>query len=198
MYIQLFQLENFRYSNFALLLFSPRYTNSPAPPSLFQYRITSPWKVFISISLTVALFPWSSNLFLCSLRYFAMLPCSPVQIGHVPLLKQTPGGHTVSPKEIWGQKTNMLSPQGWSSVISPDTPCLSITKPIPLGQMRAKLAEKQEEHRTMSRKILIIVDCLTIVTLILIATFRPHTAGLHQAIGKCRFTESNYLYTRVC
>ena len=43
-----------------------------------------------------------------------------------------------------------------------------------------------------SRKILIIVDnaykgfsfivCLTIVTLILIATFRPHTAGLHQAI----------------
>ena len=44
----------------------------------------------------------------------------------------------------------------------------------------------------MSWKILIIVDnvykgfsfivCLTIVTLILIATFRPHTAGLHQAI----------------
>ena len=44
----------------------------------------------------------------------------------------------------------------------------------------------------MSWKILIIVDnvykgfsfivCLTIVTLMLIATFRPHTAGLHQAI----------------
>ena len=43
----------------------------------------------------------------------------------------------------------------------------------------------------MSCKILIIVDnvykglrfivCLRIVTLILIATFRPHTAGLHQA-----------------
>ena len=43
----------------------------------------------------------------------------------------------------------------------------------------------------MSGKILIIVDnvykglrfivCLRIVTLILIATFRPHTAGLHQA-----------------
>ena len=44
----------------------------------------------------------------------------------------------------------------------------------------------------MSWKILITVDnayeglsfivCLTIVTLILIATFRPHTTGLHQAI----------------
>ena len=44
----------------------------------------------------------------------------------------------------------------------------------------------------MSWKILIIVDnvykgfsfivCLTIVTMILIATFRPHTAGLHQTI----------------
>ena len=44
----------------------------------------------------------------------------------------------------------------------------------------------------MSWKILIIVDnvykgfsfivCLTIVTFILISTFRPHTAGLHQAI----------------
>lgn len=75
-----------------------------------------------------------------------MLPCSPVQIGHVPLLPQIPGVPTVSPKEIWGQKTNMLSPKGWSSVISPETPCLSITKPIPLGQMRAKLAEKQEER----------------------------------------------------
>lgn len=75
-----------------------------------------------------------------------MLPCSPVQIGHIPLLPQILGVPTVSRKEIWGQKSNMLSPQRWSSVISPETPCLSITKPIPLGQMRAKLAEKQEER----------------------------------------------------
>ena len=34
--------------------------------------------------------------------------------------------------------------------------------------------------------------CLSIVTLILIATFRPHTAGLHQA------KVSNYLYHRGC
>ena len=75
-----------------------------------------------------------------------MLPCSPVQIGHVPLLPQILGEPTVSLKEIWGQKPDMLSPQRWFSVISPETPCLSITKPIPLGQIRAKLAEKQEER----------------------------------------------------
>ena len=51
----------------------------------------------------------------------------------------------------------------------------------------------------MSWKILIIVDnvykgfsfivCLTIVTLILITTFRPHTAGLHQAIVSIYWVE---------
>ena len=50
----------------------------------------------------------------------------------------------------------------------------------------------------MSWKILIIVDvykgfsfivCLTIVSLILIATFRPHTAGLHQAIVSIYWVE---------
>ena len=52
---------------------------------------------------------------------------------------------------------------------------------------------------SVSWKILIIVDnvykgfsfivCLTIVTLILIATFRPHTAGLHQAIVSIYWVE---------
>ena len=51
----------------------------------------------------------------------------------------------------------------------------------------------------MSWKILITVDnvykgfsfivCLTIVTLILITTFRPHTAGLHQAIVSIYWVE---------
>ena len=57
----------------------------------------------------------------------------------------------------------------------------------------------------LSWKILIMVNnvykgfsfivCLTIVTLILIATFRPHTAGLHQAIVSIN-RESYYLYQR--
>ena len=39
------------------------------------------------------------------------------------------------------------------------------------------------------------IVCLTIVTLILIATFRPHTAGLHQAIVSI-YRETYYLYHR--
>ena len=62
---------------------------------------------------------------------------------------------------------------------------------IPKDASTKKKNRRNNSH-SMSRKILIIVDnvyrgfsfivCLTIVTMILIATFRPHTAGLHQAI----------------
>ena len=40
----------------------------------------------------------------------------------------------------------------------------------------------QEDRRHKNVKGSSFIVCLTMVTLILITTFRPHTAGFHQAI----------------